>query len=97
MAPVTKTRVSLSFVQKKAILEEVEKNLRSKTDIAKAYEIPKSSLSTILKAKENILKAGPLSGLPSARMRAREAKYPRKRLLPCVFCRDTLKTAMRTQ
>lgn len=86
MAPVTKTRVSLSFLQKKAILEEVEKNLRSIWN-------PEKFFVDYPEGQGEHFESRP----PSARMRAREAKYPRKRLLPCVFCRDTLKTAMRTQ
>lgn len=54
-------RNSLSIVQKLNIISEIEKGSTKKKDIANKYDIPVSSLSTIIKNKDKILKQSSVS------------------------------------
>jgi hypothetical protein len=53
------------------ILQAVDKNDNSKTKIAKAFEIPPSTLSTITKQRETIMKAYKSSECGSSRNNGR--------------------------
>ena len=69
---------SLSLQTKVAILQEVEKLAKkhgAKVKIAKKYEIPKSTLSTIIKKKEMILEAFEQSTFTPSKKRMRTAAY----------------------
>ncbi|GFW32801.1 tigger transposable element-derived protein 4 [Trichonephila clavipes] len=67
----------LTNSEKKKVIESVEEDER-KVDVAKAFEIPLSSLSTILKNKEKIFSAS------SSRVRKRVSKGNFPRLEQCL-------------
>lgn len=50
-------QTSIDLSLKLKIIEEVEKGVKSKTNIAKDFGIPKSTLSTILSNKEKLFQA----------------------------------------
>ena len=50
-------RKHVSLETKLAAIVEVEKQVKSKTEIAKAFDVPCSTLSTWLKNKESIMEA----------------------------------------
>lgn len=72
MAPVPKSRVNLTLSKKKEILEDLANSKQSQTDIARKYGIPKTTLSSIIKAKEKIFN---VEAAPDKK-RTREAKFP---------------------
>ncbi|GFX26950.1 major centromere autoantigen B [Trichonephila clavipes] len=67
----------LTIFEKQKVIESVEEDER-KVDVAKAFEIPLSSLSTILKNKEKIF------SLSSSRVRKRPSKGNFPRLEQCL-------------
>lgn len=71
---VSKTRNAISLDMKLKVLTEVNKKLMSKTDIAKSFNIPKSTLFTIIKNRDSIMKAEEI-GVSSSRNRSREGKF----------------------
>lgn len=54
MASVQKSRVNLTLSKKREILKDLEKSKQTQTDIAKKYGILKTTISSIIKAKEKI-------------------------------------------
>ncbi|GFV29535.1 uncharacterized protein TNCV_4489891 [Trichonephila clavipes] len=66
----------LTISEKQKVIESVEEG-ESKVDVAKAFEIPLSSLSTILKNKEKIFSS-------SSRVRKRVSKGNFPRLEQCL-------------
>jgi len=82
--------MALSIAQKIKVIREVEKGEKSKGDIAKEFEIPKSTLSTYLKNKDKIL-ACAHEGVAGYKFRAKNAEFPE--VEKCVLkwfreCRD---------
>lgn len=75
MAPVFNKRWSISLEMKLRILESVDKHQIPKTEIAKLYNIPKSTLFTIIKNRDAIIKAKESNG-PRNRLHNKMAKYP---------------------
>ncbi|GFX38261.1 uncharacterized protein TNCV_3838571 [Trichonephila clavipes] len=67
----------LTISEKQKVIESVEE-VESKVDVAKAFEIPLCSLSTILKNKEKIFSAS------SSRVRKRVSKGNFPRLEQCL-------------
>ena len=53
----SRKRKAIDLDTKYQILQAVDKNDKSKSEIAKAFEIPPSTLSTIIKQRETIMKA----------------------------------------
>ncbi|XP_071044409.1 tigger transposable element-derived protein 4-like [Parasteatoda tepidariorum] len=70
MPPLVAHRCALSIDLKRKILECIDEKLMPKTEIAKKFGIPKSTLFTIVKNRESILKAAP------ERMRLRDGIFP---------------------
>uniref|UniRef100_A0A023GKX0 Putative tigger transposase n=1 Tax=Amblyomma triste TaxID=251400 RepID=A0A023GKX0_AMBTT len=75
MAPSVSRRKCLTLEQKVLLIKEVEKGRRQKTDIAKEFGIPPSTLSTVLKNKDAVLD-GFEKSFSSKRKRNRDSKYP---------------------
>ncbi|GFS70522.1 uncharacterized protein TNCV_2671421 [Trichonephila clavipes] len=71
MSPFKKNKC-LKISEKQKVMESVEEGER-KVDVAKAFEIPLSSLSTILKNKEKIFSASSSRG----RKRVSKGNFPR--------------------
>ena len=70
-----KKRKALTLETKISILNEVEKGQSPKKDIAKKFDIPQSTLSTILKNKETLREAYEGSESSPARKKFRSAAY----------------------
>lgn len=70
MPPLVAKRCALSIDTKRKILECIDEKRLPKTEIAKKFGIPKSTLFTIVKNRDSILNAVP------ERKRIREGKFP---------------------
>lgn len=68
-------RKALSLEVKFEIISEIDKGIQSKTDIAKSYGIPKSTLSGILSNKEKIISEFQSSTSSPKRKRHRSGKH----------------------
>ncbi|KAH6934137.1 hypothetical protein HPB50_020675 [Hyalomma asiaticum] len=66
---------ALSLATKVRIIQELDRNNLSKTEIAKKFNIPKSTLSRILKNKGKIEEAVKLGNFATDRMRMRTTAY----------------------
>ena len=66
---------ALSLATKMELLEAVSKNELSKTEICYKFNVPKSTLSTIIKQKKKIEEAYERSRFEPERKRLRTAKY----------------------
>ena len=75
MAPILTKRSTISLDMKVKILESVDKHHMPKSKIAKLFNIPKSTLFTIIKNRDAIVKAKE-SNEPLNRFRNKMAKYP---------------------
>ena len=71
----SRKRKAIDLDTKYQILQAVDKNDQSKTEIAKAFEIPPSTLSTIIKQRETIMKAYNSSDFGSSRKKTRTAQH----------------------
>jgi IS30 family transposase len=63
----SRKRKAIDLDTKYQIIQAVDKNDKSKTEIAKAFEIRPSTLSTIIKKRETIMKAYNSSDFGSSR------------------------------
>ncbi|KAK8758167.1 hypothetical protein V5799_004198 [Amblyomma americanum] len=75
MASSVSGRKCLTLEQKVLLIKEVEKGGRKKTDIAKEFGIPPSTLSTVLKNKEAVLD-GFEKSFSAKTKRNRDYRYP---------------------
>ncbi|KAG8231656.1 hypothetical protein J437_LFUL018116, partial [Ladona fulva] len=66
---------ALSILEKRKIIEEVEKGIKKKKDIAAEFGIPANTLSTIIKNKDMIISATEKSLGPS-RKRLKSSRFP---------------------
>ena len=66
---MAKSRNALPFATKIAVIDAVEAGDRSKSKVAKSFNIPKSTLSTILKKKVKLREITSLSKINPARKR----------------------------
>lgn len=57
------------------ILQEVDRGIKTKKNIAAEFKIPKSTLSTILKNREKIFNAIALGSMKSKSKRMRTARH----------------------
>ena len=71
----SRKRKAIDLDTKYQILQAVDKNDKSKTEIAKTFEIPPSTLSTIIKQRETIMKAYNSSDFGSSRKKMRTAQH----------------------
>jgi len=71
----SRKRKAIDLDTKYQIIQAVEKNDKSKVKIAKAFEIPPSTLSTILKCKDTILNAYNSSDFGFSRKKMRIALH----------------------
>ena len=71
----SRKRKAIDLYKRYQILQAVDKNDKSKTEIAKAFEIPPSTLSTIIKQRETIMKAYNSSDFGSSRKKMRTAQH----------------------
>ena len=67
---------TLSLSEKLKVIQEVEKGIRKKKDIAAQFGIPANTLSTIIKNKEKISNAVQESRFASQRKRFKTSSYP---------------------
>ncbi|KAG0410276.1 hypothetical protein HPB47_012610 [Ixodes persulcatus] len=75
MAPPKPARKCLTLEQKVKLIRKLEKGGRPKLEIAKEFNIPASTLSTILKNKQDV-PGGFQKSFSSKRKRFRGSKYP---------------------
>lgn len=75
MAKVNNKRKSLSLQTKINILEEVDKNSMTKTEISSFFDIPKSTLSTIIANRQKIYDALASGNFGPKSKKMRPAKY----------------------
>jgi centromere protein B len=71
----SRKRKTIDLDTKCQILQAVDKIDKSKTEIAKAFEIPPSTLSTIIKQRETIMKACNSSDFGCSRKKMRTAQH----------------------
>lgn len=72
---IKKRKRTLSIAEKYDIINLVNVGNKSKTDIAKSYDIPLSTLSTFLKNKDKIVKAFEEASFCPERKRIRIGNY----------------------
>lgn len=75
MAETGRKNYSLSLAMKVKLLELVDKGDKLKNEICKAYRIPNSTLSTIIKNRERITSAFEQRQFEPGRKRLRKSKY----------------------
>nr|CAD7438549.1 unnamed protein product [Timema bartmani] len=66
---------SLTLAEKVEVIKKVEKGLKNKSEMAKAFETPPNTLSTFLKNKQKILSNENESGQDRKRLRGPESPY----------------------
>ena len=71
----TRKRKAITLETKINIISDVKKGKHSKTEIAKAYDIPASTLSTILKNADKITAAHTDGEFSNKRQKLRTTKY----------------------
>lgn len=67
---------TLTIGEKVRLINEVELGAKKKKDIAAEFDIPASTLSTIMKNRQSILNASQVNGSCNARKRLKESAFP---------------------
>ena len=67
---------SIDLATKIAVIDAVEAGTRNKTEIAKSFSLPKSTLSTILKNKDRLRESYATASFDRGRKRLRLAAHP---------------------